>query len=881
MAHIEGISEYRLANGLQVLLFPDSSRPTVTVSLTVFVGSRHEGYGETGMAHLLEHLLFKGTPTHPNVPQALQKRGARFNGTTSGDRTNYYETLPTSDENLEFAIRLEADRLVNSWVRAEDLASEMTVVRNEFEQSENSPIRVLIQQMAAAAYQWHNYGQPTIGNRSDIERVPVERLRDFYQRYYQPDNAMLVLAGRFSESRARALVDQYFGQLPRPARPLDSTYTEEPPQDGERKVVVRRVGDVGLVGVAYHIPSGADTEYAAVEVLCSVLATEPSGRLYRALVESELASRISGWTRAQHDPGLMYLLAEVGRNVPRDAVHQNLLQTVEEVAEAGVTEAEVERVRQQLLRQRELAVCDSSQVAVELSDWAAQGDWRLFFLYRDRIEQVTADQVSAAAARYCRRNNRTSGFFIPSARPERIPIRPRPNVAAMVADYQGREAVASGEDFEPTPENIERRTHRLVLPSGLHVALLPKKNRGQGVTVRLELRYGQAENLQGFEAAAELLPRLMIRGTQQNTYSQLQEELDRQRAEWDAGGTTGRAVFNLETQHDQLPVVLELLRQVLRQPTLPAREMEILRREQLAELENALSDPRQLGSRRLRRLLQPYPPPDVRYVPSIEEQLQRVQQVTRDQLVELYEQFLGGGHGQLAVVGDFPIERIRSQLEAMFDDWTPNQPYTRLARQVFNSGEPQQVTLRTPDRANAVYYAGQPLRLCDSDLEYAPLVLANFVLGGGSLVSRLGTRVRQQEGLSYGVFSAFSAESWDRYAQLTLAAIANPENVPLVKSVIREELERLLEEGVEPNELAQAKTGYLQRRMVQRCNDSQLTLQLLDTLYARRTMQFHADLEQQIRDLTPQNVLDALQAYVHPDKLHAVIAGDFPAASES
>ena len=881
MTRIEGITAYRLANGLQVLLFPDSSRPTVTVSLTVLVGSRHEGYGEAGMAHLLEHVLFKGTPSHPNVPQALQERGARFNGTTSGDRTNYYETLPAGGDNLEFAIRLEADRLANSWVRAEDLASEMTVVRNEFEQSENSPIRVLIQQMTAAAYQWHNYGRPTIGNRSDIERVPVERLRRFYQRYYQPDNALLVIAGRFAEPRARGLVEAHFGRLPRPARALDATYTEEPPQDGERQVVVRRVGDVGLVGLAYHIPAGPDPEYVAVEALSSVLAAEPSGRLYRALVETELASRISGWTRAQHDPGLMYLLAEVRRGVSQDTVHQTMLRTIRAMAEEGVTEEEVERVRQQCLRQRELARSDSSQVAVELSDWAAQGDWRLFFLYRDRIEQLTAEQVNAAAARYCRPHNRTAGFFIPSNQPERIAIPSRPDVAAMVADYRGREAIAHGEDFQATPENIERRTQRLVLSGGLRVALLPKKTRGRSVFLRLELRYGQAENLPGLEAAAELLPRLMIRGTCQRSYQQLQDELDRQRAELDAAGAAGRAVFTLETQHDQLPAVLELLRQVLRKAALPPNELEILRREQLAELENARTDPRQLGSRRLRRLLQPYPPRDVRYVPSIDEQLQRVQQVTQDQVTELYEQYLSGRHGQLVVVGDFEAETIQSQLESMFDGWTAAQPYARLERRVFTDGEPQEVTLRTPDRANAVYYAGQPLSLCDSDAIYAPLVLANFVFGGGALSSRLGNRVRQQEGLSYGVFSAFSAESLDRYAQWTIAAIANPENVPHVKKAIREELERLLAEGVEPAELAQAKTGYLQRRMVQRCNDGQLAAQLLDTLYAQRTMRYYADLEQAIRDLTPERMLEAVQTHVQPDKLHAVIAGDFPAPSQS
>src|SRR5262245_36571467 len=211
IVEVEGITEYQLDNGLKVLLFPDGSRPTVTVNMTVLVGSRHEGYGEGGMAHLLEHMAFKGTPTHPNVPKALRDRGASFNGTTNADRTNYFETLPATDDNLEFAIRFEADRLVNSLVRREDLLSEMTVVRNEFERSENSPQSLLGKRMMAAAFDWHNYSKTTIGNRSDIERVPIDNLHDFYRRYYQPDNVVVIVAGKFDDAKALKFAQQYFG----------------------------------------------------------------------------------------------------------------------------------------------------------------------------------------------------------------------------------------------------------------------------------------------------------------------------------------------------------------------------------------------------------------------------------------------------------------------------------------------------------------------------------------------------------------------------------------------------------------------------------------------------------------------------------------------
>ena len=242
-ATVEGITEYRLDNALRVLLFPDASSPKLTINVTYLVGSKHEGLGETGMAHLLEHMVFKPTRNHDNLMKELTNRGAQFNGSTWLDRTNYFETLNATDENLQWAIEMEADRMVNALVAKKDLDTEMTVVRNEFERGENEPFRVLMQRTQSAAYEWHNYGKTTIGNRSDIENVPIERLQGFYRKYYQPDNAVLVVAGKFDDAKALGLVAKYFGAIPRPERKLDKIWTVEPTQDGEHTVTVRRVGE--------------------------------------------------------------------------------------------------------------------------------------------------------------------------------------------------------------------------------------------------------------------------------------------------------------------------------------------------------------------------------------------------------------------------------------------------------------------------------------------------------------------------------------------------------------------------------------------------------------------------------------------------------------
>ena len=257
VASVEGITEYRLDNGLRVLLFPDATKPTVTVNLTYLVGSRHEGYGETGMAHLLEHLLFKGTPDNADIPGEMRRRGIRYNATTWLDRTNYFGSFAAGEDNLDWLLALEADRMVNSHVARKDLDSEMTVVRNEMERGETEPFRVLWSRLTSTAYLWHNYGNSTIGARADVENMPIEALQAFYRRYYRPDNATLLVAGRVDTADVLARVARHFGPIERPQAPLPRTYTAEPTQDGEREVTVRRVGETRLVGLAYHIPASA------------------------------------------------------------------------------------------------------------------------------------------------------------------------------------------------------------------------------------------------------------------------------------------------------------------------------------------------------------------------------------------------------------------------------------------------------------------------------------------------------------------------------------------------------------------------------------------------------------------------------------------------
>ncbi len=289
---VEGITEYRLANGLRVLFYPDPAKPTVTVNITYLVGSRHENYGETGMAHLLEHLIFKGSKAYPNPDAEFNRRGFRNNGTTSFDRTNYFSTFQASDDNLRWALGWKADAMVNSFIAKKDLDSEMTVVRNEYEMGESDPGQVLFKRLFAVMFDWHNYSNLPIGNRSDIENVRIENLQAFYRKYYQPDNAVLTVAGKFDEASTLAWIQQTFGKIPRPKRTLPALWTVEPTQDGERSFVVRRAGDIQIVLLAYRIPAALSKDTPALAAAAEILGDTPNGRLHKELVQTGLAAQV-------------------------------------------------------------------------------------------------------------------------------------------------------------------------------------------------------------------------------------------------------------------------------------------------------------------------------------------------------------------------------------------------------------------------------------------------------------------------------------------------------------------------------------------------------------------------------------------------------------
>ncbi|GAB4185081.1 MAG: pitrilysin family protein [Thermoflexibacter sp.] len=877
---VEGITEYRLDNGLRVLLFPDPSKPTITVNITYLVGSKHENYGETGMAHLLEHLVFKGTPRHPNIPQELTEHGASPNGTTWLDRTNYFETFAATEENLKWALDLEADRMVNSFIAKKDLDSEMSVVRNEFESGENDPFGVLMERMTSTAYLWHNYGKSTIGARSDIENVPIERLQAFYKKYYQPDNAVLTVAGKFDEAKTLEMINQYFGVIPKPTRELPVYYTKDPTQDGERFVTLKRVGDVQLAGVFYHTPPSSHADAAAVQVLGNILGGQPYGRLYKNLVDNKKANSVYAFTMAFREGGQLMGFAEVAKDKPLDEARNILLKSFDELATTNPpTAEEVERAKNDILKNLELSFNSSQTVALRLSEAIGAGDWRLLFISRDRLKKVNIDDVKRVATYYLKPDNRTVGVFIPTEKPDRVEIPDMPDVEALVKDYKGTETVKQGEEFDPSPANINARTKKSTLANGAKVALLSKKTRGEVVSFRMTLRFGDLQSLKNKSTAASYAARMLDKGTKNKTRQQIKDEFDKLKARVSIFGGATQASVNIETTRENLIPAINLLAEVLKEPSFPVDELDKMREEDISGIEQQRSEPQSIAINKISKYLSPYGKDDPRYAEDIDESLASVKAVTIDQVKQFYKDFYGASDATMTAVGDFDESEVRNVLEQHFGGWKSPKKFERLVS-IYKDAPAINENIETPDKANAFFVAMMNLEVRDDDPDYPAMLLGNFMLGGGFLNSRLAVRIRQKEGISYGVGSSFSANPLDKTGSFVTYAIYAPENVERLEKAFKEEIDKAIKEGFTAEEVAAAKSGWLQSRQVGRSQDASLANTLNNNLYLNREITWDEELEKKVQALTPEQIKAAMQRFIKPEKISIIKAGDFKGAKE-
>jgi zinc protease len=908
-ATVGGITEYDYPNGLKLLLYPDAANPKITVNMTVLVGSRHEGYGESGMAHLLEHMNFIETNNGRQIKNEIVAHGASWNGTTNDDRTNYFETFTATDENLRWALDLEANRLVNVKMDKKLLDVEMTVVRNEFERGENSPQRVLSERVASTAYLWHNYGKSTIGSREDIERVPIERLAAFYRKYYQPDNAVLTIAGKIDESKTLVWVAETVGKIPRPTRTLDQTYTVEPTQDGMRYVELRRVGEGQELMMAYHAPAAGHPDAAALQVLAGVMSGgggggrggrgggggAGSGRLTKALVDNKKANSASMRFGMRHDPGLIEISAGLSKDQSIDEARKIIGETLKGIVAEPPTKDEVERVKTRLLRAMEQQQTDAQQIGLGLSTPISQGDWRLQFLEYDRVRDVKPEDLVRVAKAYIKDSNLTVGVFIAEAAPDRAAIPETPDLNKAFAGFKSNIAVSRAEEFDPTPANIEKRLVRSKLANGMKVAVLPKKMAGGTATVAIELHFGDAKSLAGQNGAAQFAGGLLMSGTKNHARQQIQDEMEKLdaritvsgggggggfggrggggRGGFGSGGGFGSASANITTKPANLAAAVKLAVEMLREPAYPEADFDRMKQLRLRALENVPTQPEQLSAQELQRHLSPFVKGDPQYQATREEQLAEISKVTLADARAFHDKFYGASHGEFVVMGDVDPAAMQKLAADLLGNWNSPAPYARLSS-AYKKVDAINRKIETPDKENAQFEAGMRINLSESSADYPALLLGNYMFGG-SITARIPDRIRNKEGLSYGASSRFNAPTDGNAALFSGTVSCNPANMPKVEASFVDELKKTARDGFTQAELDSAKKAYADSRKVARSQETALVGLIASHEQLGRTLLYDEQMEAKIQALMLDQVNTAFRKYMDPAMLTIVKAGDF------
>jgi zinc protease len=911
---LAGVTEYRLrSNGMKILMSPNHAAPVITFMVVYHVGSRNEAPGNTGSAHLLEHMLFNkstknfGKANHKKTFQeVLYEAGADYsssNMTTWNDRMNGYSTLPA--EKLELAMKIEADRLGRALILDSERQPEMSVVRNEFEIGENSPYRALDKAVIASAIQAHPYHWDTIGYRTDIEGVSTEQLREHYRNYFHPDNSEAILVGDFDPAEALRMFDREFGLFPKSKAPIPKVITVEPPQEGERRVIVRRPGKVGIVEIAYMRPNSLHPDYVPLDVLSTILSVGVNSRLYQALVEPGLASDVDCTNYQLLDPYPIVVQATVASGRTHEAAEAAMKAALEKIAREGVSAAELERAKSQLevsvIRGRD----GTYQLAQSLGEAVASANWKWFLGYVGAVRAVTADDVKRVAATYLLPDHATVGWFIPAdekAEPKaaKVGLAPMklnqsgaggasdavaavkaaaaaPEVAAAAAPATKASAKtgAAPHSASATHPGFGQRTLHRVLGNGLTLDIV-RNQALPTVAIQGTVFAGKMEAPSGKPAVPELTAMMLNRGTKSRDKREIAAAIDNMGAQLIVFASLQEATITGSGLTRDLRSILSILADELRYPAFADSELAKAKLEMKASVLRAADNTAQRAIDRLSRLALPADHP-YRAATS-DEALKSLDAAKTSDLRSFWSDRYVGAGTVLAVVGDVDPEETAALVDSLFGGMTRGER-PKHDRKPETPNAPERTVETMKGKANVDFVYGQASGLKRNDPDYEASIIANAALGQSSLTSRIGKRVRDTEGLSYTLYSRFF---WPDYVDGLWAvdvAVA-PQNVAKALKSTKEEIDRYAKEGITDAEVQTQKEFFAGNYLVRLGTNAGVASALCTAEKFGYGPGYLDEYPKRIRAVTKAQVNDVIKKRIQPNAMHLVVAGDLSSIPE-
>ncbi|WP_338840992.1 pitrilysin family protein [Flavobacterium ginsenosidimutans] len=885
-----GIEEYLYQpNGMNVLLLQDNASPVATVQIVYRVGSKHEVLGNTGSTHLLEHLMFKGTPTFNKkngntITDVLQNTGAQLNATTWYDRTNYFETLPS--DKIELAIQIEADRMRNSLLTKEDKEAEMTVVRNEFERGENNPNALLDKEIWASAYIAHPYHHSTIGWKSDIENAPIEVLKNFYNTYYWPDNATLTIIGDFKKDNVFELIEKYFGKITKAPKAMPQPYTEEPQQYGARKIVVKKPGELGVVNKAYKIPGALHEDLPALNILAQIIGSGPSAILNKTFVDTRLGIYSYASATNFKEVGLF----TIGVGFPTTSKHEDIDAKISEVVakiqKEGVTQDEVNRVVAKISAQTILARDGSGVIASALNEAIAAGDWTDYITGVDRLKKVTPEDVLRVANKYLVEDQSTTGYFIPKQagsqnkdqaqannfmpengpfyyrHPENEHIHEESTADSFLLKNTTEEFISAETLIEKSASAFKREK-----VSGIDVVSV-KTSAKDFVTIAASISLGNYASETKNNVIPALTAAMLSKGTTLNDKFKFSEKLQKLGVTLNVNASTFKINIGFKCLKKDLDQVITLLAEELRNPLFDAKEFENLKQQFIGNTQQDLNDPGERGDIALSQAI--YPKGNPNYSLSVEDNIANIKNATLDEVKAFHKKYFGTASMRLVIVGDTEGANLNTSLKKSFKNWnggvTEKLKFEEASKSVAKT---EVVTI--PEKPSAELYIGQFTGLKRADADYIPFFIGNYTLGAG-FAGRLMQTVRDNDGLTYSISSGLGGNI-ETGGYWFVNASFNPNLFQKGLDATMVQVNKWVKDGITAEELENKKTNLIGSFKVGMSTTNGMARTILSFIERGLEPNYIEQYPNDIQKATLQQVNDAIKKYVQLDKMIIIKSG--------
>ncbi|CAN5222379.1 pitrilysin family protein [soil metagenome] len=807
----QNIRQYRLkSNGMDVILCERHATPIVTTMVVYHIGSRNEAVGYTGSTHFLEHMMFKGTKEHDPLKKTgfddlLKPIGGYNNATTSQDRTNYFEIVPA--KSLPLTLAIESDRMQHLLLRSTDRASEMTVVRNELERGEDDSRELLENNTFSTAFKEHPYHHPVIGWRSDVEGVPIERLRQFYKDFYYPNNATLILVGDFKTEPTLALIQKYFGAIAKAPKPYPKVYTTEPPQEGERRYTVKRGSESPKLEIAYHSPRALDKDQITLTIMESLLGDESkrSSRLYKRLIDTSLASDVNTSNYQMHDPGLFSVTAAASPNVPLEKVEKESIKEIDRLKTEPVPIDELNRAKQAIVKRLKLEVSDPVGLADQLTEAIATSDLKWWLSFSNKIQAVTQADIMRVAKKYFGEDNRTVGYYLPkTAAATEIVSEPSAGTSidsdteppVMAADNSVKTRTAS--PTSAIAANFSSRVKKQILPNGLTVVVMPIPGTG---TVAISGKIQAGTIFRDFHQTQvpEFVADMLTKGSASYSKEGLAKRLEEMGTSLAFGEDDFWVSFDTEVITEDFPSLMEMASDCIRKPKFSSSELTKTKKQKHSILKDRISSTSDQSWNAFTRAV--YKPDSVYYDKKFEDQIAELDKMDVSDLRAYHEAHYIPANTVLTVVGDINPDDAIAVIAKQFQDWSggERQPI-KISESQLLPNKPTTLTVPLPDKANIDVIMGHPVPVSIQTTDYAATCVGNAAFGYDSFACRLGP-VRDQYGLTYSI-SSYLASPAKKYAPWAIGFSVNPENYNKTVSLVSKILSDYVKSGITPRELS-------------------------------------------------------------------------------